>query len=85
MQVETVTYIEFYLAGDCIFSCKKEWLPDITDVEFKGSELAYINKVESSLVTWAEQTITLPITLPNDFMDKLLEGNNGISYRSNKL
>lgn len=82
--MEKIVYIEFYLAGDCIFACKKDWLPQPIDVDLKKNDLASMHEVNYSLITTAERTVELPITLPDGIMDGLLKGT-GIIYRSNKL
>lgn len=71
---QTLIYIEFYVAGDCIFSCQKSWFPCEADIEIKSIEIADLHKVEPMLVTWAERVVKLPISLPENFMEGLLSG-----------
>jgi len=68
---ETIVYIEFYLAGDFIFSCQKEWLPNQDDIQLKASDLADLHQVNTSLITWADKEVKLPITLPKNMLNEL--------------
>jgi hypothetical protein len=68
---ETVIYIEFYLAGDCIFSCQKSWLPNKGDIEKKADDLADLHQVPTQLITWAEKEVKLPIILPKELTTDL--------------
>lgn len=68
---ETLIYIEFYLAGDFIFSCQKEWLPNKTDIELKANDLADLHQVPNHLITWAEKEVKFPIFLPKDITTDL--------------
>lgn len=68
---EEITYVEFYLAGDCIFSCQKAWLPKEGDTERKVDDLADIHQVPTQLITWAEKEVKLPIMLPKELTTDL--------------
>jgi len=81
---ETILYVEFYLAGDCIFKCQKSWLPEHNDIKWKCLDLADIHNVENHLITYAEVVVEIPITLPFGYMNNLLKGM-GIDYRGENL
>jgi len=49
--MEKLIYIEFYVAGDCVFSCQKSWLPNEGDVEVQKLNVAKANGVDGSMVT----------------------------------
>lgn len=68
---ETIIYVEFYLAGDCIFSCQKAWLPNKGDIELKCNDLADLHQVPTKLITWGEQEVKLPIILPKELTTDL--------------
>ncbi len=72
---QRVTYIQFYIAGDCVFSCKREWLPTDLDVVHKAMDIAEMNGVETHLVTWSEVEVELyPIEefySPQEFLQEL--------------
>lgn len=76
--MEKLIYIEFYVAGDCVFSCQKSWLPNKGDIEVQKLNVAKANGVDGSMVTWTEKVVDLPISLPKGFMDDLLNGT-GVS------
>jgi len=76
--MEKLIYIEFYVAGDCVFSCQKSWLPNEGDVEVQKLNVAKANGVDGSMVTWAEKTVEFPVSLPEGYMDDLLKGT-GVS------
>lgn len=73
--MEQIIYVEFYLAGDCIFTCQKSWLPMAQDIDLKRADLADLNGVDTSLITTAERTRVFPI--PN-VLDGLLDGTGVI-------
>mgnify|MGYP001253640524 CR=1 FL=1 len=68
---ETIIYVEFYLAGDCIFSCQKAWLPNKGDIELKANDLADLHQVPTQIITWADKEVKLPIVLPKEILNDL--------------
>lgn len=68
---ETIVYVNFYLAGDYIFSCQRAWLPNMGDIELKCADLADIHQVKTSLITWEEKPLKLPIILPKELTTDL--------------
>ena len=66
---EQVVYVEFYLAGDCIFSCQKSWLPNPGDMAIQAAHLANVHKTDVDLIKWTERIVELPITLPKGFLE----------------
>lgn len=68
---EIIIYVEFYLAGDCIFSCQKSWLPNKGDIELKANDLADLHQVSTDLITWADKKVKIPIVLPKEITTDL--------------
>lgn len=69
---EQIVYVEFYLAGDKIFSCQKAWLPKQKDIDLKRADLADLNGVETSLITTSEVITEYPVS--KTILSELLEG-----------
>jgi len=76
---EQIEYVEFYLAGDCIFACQKSWFPNDNAIDCKKWDLADLKGVAPMLITYA--TVIREFPIPN-ILDKLLEGTGvGISNK----
>ncbi len=69
---EKIVYVEFYLAGDMIFTCRKAWLPNPKDIDLKRVDLADLNGVNTSLITTAETIREYPVS--NHLLSELLDG-----------
>jgi len=77
--MEKITYIEFYLAGDMIFSCRESWFPSPMDIELYKDILAGEHGVHRSLIKTDIRIVELP--LPKSVSDELnkILGDNNIS------